>query len=316
MALINKKVNFSVEGLLLIRSNPDGTPVSIDRILGFANTVDLSAYSLTAELTVKIDGGAEDTQTIDWTAALDPTAVTVAEFITAFNAAGFTDVTASADSVTGRLLIAYSGAGSPNFLQIYDGADIGFAADLDFGQGQKYGGSGAKYITAFDNLVSVSYPANIKEKEEIETESGDGTYTSIIIEALNKGSNPVITFNDEDFKIKQLILGGNYIEAENSFEDPTTDQTDKPIFTMEVFNDIYNKGGGQPRPDNAGVKRTILYSCTGNEADSEDTTKAITNFAFNLTSGEWQDETDTKRSFRKRQNLSIEDFEALDVYNL
>lgn len=316
MALINKKVSFSVEGLILIRSNPDGTPVSIDRILGFANTVDLSVYSLTADLTVKIDSGAEDTQTIDWTAAVDPTAVTVAEFVTAFNAAGFTDVTASQDSITGRLLIAYTGSGSPNFLQLYDSTDIGFAADLDIGQGRKYGGSGAKYIIAFDNTVGVGLPLNVKDKEEIETEAGDGTYTSIIIEALTKGLNPVITFNDDDFRIKQLVQGGTYDDIDNSYEDPITEQTNKPIFTMEVYHDIYNKGSGQPREDNAGVKRIILYSCTGNEADIELGTKTIPNYAFNLTSGEWQDETGAKRPFRRQQNLSIEDFEALDVYNL
>ena len=42
---INKKTAFGPEGFLIARNNPDGTPASPDRILGFYDTVDLSAYA-------------------------------------------------------------------------------------------------------------------------------------------------------------------------------------------------------------------------------------------------------------------------------
>ncbi len=316
MAILNKKVSYSVGGFLLIRNNPDGTPVTISRILGFANTVDLSGFGTSAELTLRIDTGAEETNTIDWTTAVDSTAVTVTEMVGFFNTAGFTGVLASEDSVTGRLKLEYTGAGTPNFLQVYDGVDTGFAATLDFGQGIKYGGEGVKYITAFDNTISVGLPLNIKDKEEIETESGRGDYTSIVIEAITKGRNPAITMNDEDFRMKQLIMGGVYNEAENSYTPSTTDQTDKPIFTLDVFHDIYNKGAAQPREDNTGTKRITFYSCTGNDADMELSAKTIANHAFNLTAGEWQDENGVKQAYEKLQNLTIEEYEALDVENL
>lgn len=316
MALLNRKVTFSVEGLIFIRSNSDGTPIRPGRLLGFAGTVDLSGFGSDADLVAKIDSGAEDTQNIDWSLAVDPAAVTVAEFVTYFNAAGFTDLTASADTTTTRLKIVYSGVGSPTFIQLYDNADAGFAAALDIGQGQRYGGVGAKYIVAFDNTVGVNLPQNIKDKEEYDTESGSGKYTSIVIEQITKGYNPVITMNTDDFALRQLIMGGVYNETINLYSPPTTDQTEKPIFTMEVYHDIYNQGAGQPRPDKVGVKRIILPNCTGNFGDIDLATKTIPNYTFNLTVGEWYDSTGFKRPYETQQNLTIEEFNALDVENL
>lgn len=316
MAILNKDVGYSVEGLTLIRSNPDGTPALPSRILGFGGTVDLTSFGTSAELVAKIDTGAAETKTIDYTAAVDQSAVTVAEMVTAITTAAFTDLTASVDSSTGRLLIVYSGSASPEFLQILDGVDDGFAAALDFGQGQKYGGPGAKYVTAFDNVVSIELPQNIKDKEENEQESGDGTYTSIVHESITKGRNPVVTFNDKDFRIMQLIAGGVYDEATNKYTPPTTDQTNKPIFTMNIFHDIYDKGAGQPREDKKGVERRIEYNCTGNMGDLTLTTKAFRNYVFNVTSGEWRDENGVKQAYETIQNLSIVEYEALDVENL
>ena len=315
MAILNKLFNYSLEGLHMRRANPDGTPSLPERTLGFSGTIDLSGFGgTTAELTIKVDG-VEETKTIDWTAALDPAAVTVAEFVTAFNLALFTEVGAAIDSITTRLLIDYTGVGTPKYLQIYDGVDIGFAAILDFGQGKKYGGNGTKIVVAFDNVISVAMPKNIKDKEEIESESGDGTLKSVIIEALTKGLNPVLTFNDDDFQIKQLVMGGVYDSIENSYIPPTTDQVDKPIFTTEVFVPLY-EGASNPREDKQGFKQTILWSCTGNEGDDTNETKTIANFTFNLSSGEYKDENGITIPYKKEINLTPEQYEALDVENL
>ena len=56
MAELNKLLEFSIEGFMLRRSNPDGTPTIPERILGFSGTVDLSGFGgTTAELVIKTD---------------------------------------------------------------------------------------------------------------------------------------------------------------------------------------------------------------------------------------------------------------------
>jgi len=316
MPELNKLLEFSIEGFILRRSNPDGTPTTTSRVLGFSGTVDLSVHTPTfiVELAVKVDS-TEEIKDIDFSGAIDKTAVTVAEMVTSINNAAFTDITASADSITGRLLIVHDTPASVKYLQVYDGSTPGFAASLDFGQGIKYGGQGVRIVKAFDNVISVSLPINQKDKEEIETEAGDGTYSSIIIEAITKGRNPVLTMNDKDFYIKQLILGGVYDIVNNRYRPPTTAQTRKPIFVTEIFVATYPKGTSN-REDIAGYNQTILFSCTGNEGDGNKETKVIANFVFNLSSTEHNDENGNRVSYEEEANLTPEEYEALDIENL
>lgn len=317
---INKKTAFGPEGFLIARNNPDGTPLSPDRVLGFYGTVNLSLdpeyVHDHAYLGVKIDSGAEDVQLVDWGAAVDDTAVTVAEMVTAINTAGFTDITAAPDAVTGRLLITYTGAGNPTFLQVFSvDTHPDFAADLDFGQGQTFGGAGAIYYEAFDNTRSIGLPKNIKDSEEIENEAGDGTLVTVVIPAILKGMDPVITTTDNDFRIKQLIQGGAWNETTSTYTPPLSSQTDKPIFSVHLFSPIYNKGTNQ-REDEAGYLYVRIPSITGLEGDETFDTKTLQEIAYNCKATEYEDENDVKQPFGTWQNLSSDEFIALDVENI
>jgi hypothetical protein len=315
---INKKTAFGPEGFLIARNNPDGTPASPDRILGFYGTVDLSAYSPQhdAYLGCKIDAGAEDVNQVDWTAAVDKSAVTVAEMVSAINAAGFTDITAAPDTATSRLLITYTGSGSPTFLQIFSvDTHPNFAAELDFGQGQTFGGEGVIYYEAFDNTRSLGLPKNIKDSEEIENEAGDGTLVTVIIPAILKGVDPVITTTDNDFRICQLIQGGTWTPATSTYTPPLSSQTDKPIFSIHLFSPIYNKGSNQ-REDEAGYLYVKIPSVTGLEGDETFETKTTQEILYNCKATEYEDENDVKQPFYVKQNLSSDEFTALDVENI
>jgi len=314
---INKKTSFSVEGFRLMRSNPDGTPPTPDRVLGFANTVDISEFAPTyiAEIIIKLDGGDEDTQDIDLSGAVDKEAVTVQEVVDAINGAGFTDITASVDTYTGRVLIQYDGSEDIGYMQVYDGSTDDFAAALDIGQGLAFAGVGVKFFKAFDNTMSIGLPKNIKDREEIEAEAGDGTILTIIKEAILKGVNPQITLLDNDFEIKQLIQGGSYVSSTNTYTPPTTDQTNKPIFYTEVFSPVYDKGTNK-REDLSGYEKLTLPSNTGIEGDLTKETNAIANYIYNISSTEYRDELEANTAAYIEQNLSIEDFDALDVENV
>jgi len=316
---INKKTAFGPEGFLIARNNPDGTPASPDRVLGFYDTVDLSAYTAggnDAYLGIKIDAAAEDVQEVDWTAALDDEAVTVLEMVTAINLAGFTDITASVDVQTDRLLITYTGAGDPTFLQVFSvNTHPDFAAELDFGNGQEFGGEGLIYYEAFDNARSIGLPKNIKDSEEIENESGDGTLISVIVPAILKGYDPVITCTDNDYRIKQLIQGGIWTELTSTYTPPLSSQTRKPIFSIHLFAPIYNKGTNQ-REDEAGYLYKRINSITGLEGDGTFDTKTLQETLYNCKATEYEDENDVKQVFYVDHSLSNDEFTALDVENI
>jgi len=313
---INKKTAFGPEGFLISRNNPDGTPLSPDRILGFYGTVDLSDYSIgghDAYLGVKIDNNAEQVFEVDWTGAVDYTAVTVQEMVDAINAAGFLDITASIDVITTRLLIAYTGTGTPDFLQVFSvDTHPNFAAELDFGQGQEFGGEGAIYYEAFDNTRTINLPKNIKDAEEIENEAGSGDFIAVTIPAIIKGYNPVITIKDDDYEIKQLIQGGEWTAGTSTYTPPLTSQTESPIFSVIMFSPKYGKGSHH-REDEDGWLRKDIFSITGYEADVTYETKALQEISYNCKATEWQNEDDETQPYYEDNTLTPDEYDSLHV---
>lgn len=311
---INKKTAFGPEGFLIARNNPDGTPLSPNRVLGFYGTVDLSSYPQPdAYLGVKINNDAEQYYEVDWTTATDYTAITVQEMVTAINGAGFTDITASVDLSTSRLLTQYTGAGTCNFLQVFSvDTHPDFAANLDFGQGHTFGGAGAIYYEAFDNTRTINLPKNIKDSEEIENEAGDGTYVSVIIPAIVKGYNPVLTIKDDDYEIKQLIQGGTWTAATSTYIPPLSSQTRKPIFHVIMFSPKYGKGAHK-REDEDGYLRKDIFSITGYEGDVTYETKTLQEISYNCIATEYENENNVTQSYYVDMTYTPDEFDALHV---
>lgn len=315
---INKKTAFGPEGFLIIRNNPDGTVPTPQRIIGFYGTVDLSDYAPDddAYLGIKINNEAEQYREVDWSTAIDPSAVTVAEMVTAINNAGFVGITASQDVATDRLLIRYTGVGTANFLQVFSvSTHPTFAADLDFGQGQTFGGEGCLYYEAFDNTRTIALPKNLKDAETVENEAGDGTYISVTIPAIVKGYNPAITIKDDDYEIKQLIQAGTWNPADSSYIPALTSLTDRPIFSVIMFSPKYDKGAHK-REDEAGYLRKDIYSITGYEGDVTYETKALQEIVYNCIATEWTDQNDNVIYYYKDQTLTPDEFDALHVEEL
>ena len=98
-------------GLVFARFMPLNDDLTIPiptRILGGAGPFDFSGVDNIAAVTLitKIDNGTAETVTVDLSGAADPTEVTVAELFAAINVAGPTDLTASEDGTTGRIMMA------------------------------------------------------------------------------------------------------------------------------------------------------------------------------------------------------------------
>lgn len=305
--MINRKTRFATEGVRLMRNNPDGTLPTKDRLIGFANTADLSAVLTTSEasLSVSVDGVVQ-TKDVDFTAALDEEAVTVAEAVTALNAAAFTGFTFSADTGTGRLK-AVSSSGS--YVQIYGP----LAAALDFGQGIQHGGNGLQFIRFFnDEAVSIGLPKSVKEKEEIDLEGANGAVTRMVIGSKLLGMSPVLTLKVKDYDLLELVQGGTYDRVNGTYDPPTSDESEHPVFHLEVFSPIYAEGINK-RESVAGYERLLIRSCIGMEGDVPIEAKAWAQYAFNIEATEYTDAAGVKYPAYQEATLTSEAFDALAV---
>lgn len=308
--MLNKKSAFSNEGFRAMRNNPDGTNPTASRLIGFASTCDLTdiGTDLIASMSIKVDGGTVDTQDVDFAAAVDITAVTVAEAITALTAASFTGMTWSADSTTGRLK-GVSATGT--YVQIY--GDL--APLLDFGQGIDHGGQGLVFVKAFDDLISIGLPKNIKAREEIELEAGDGTLTTMIIEAILKGLNPAIVMTDKNYDMLELIQGGTYDRTAGTYEPPTSAITSHPSFWLDVYSRLYSQGT-KKREDLAGYERAVIRNCSGIESDIAHEAKTWANYGFAVTAAEYEDENGTVSAAYVESTPTAAQFATLDPENV
>jgi len=305
----NLKTRFATEGFRAMRLNPDGTIPAASRFLGFTGTVDLSAIldvGDAADLTVKIDSTAEDTNTVDFTDAVDKAAVTVAEAVAALTTAAFTGITWSLDTATGRLK-GVSATGT--YVQVYGE----LAAALDFGQGLDHGGEGLVFVKSFDDLTkSIGLPKNIKAKEEIDVEGAQGTVTRMVISAKLQGMSPVIATKNKSYDMLEMIQGGTYNRTNNTYDPPLSSRTQSPRFFVEVYSPLYSQGVSKME-DLTHYEKLLIRSCIGMEGDVPIEAKAWANYSFNLEATEYVNESSVTLPAWQESQLTLANFEALNV---
>jgi len=307
-SIINRKERFATEGLRFQRHNGDGTIPTLLRFLGFANTVNLSNVvdnSGIAELTIKVDDLPKQTLDVDFSEITDLTRVTVQEAITALTAAHFTGVTWSVDQKTKRLKGSMAGEGK--IIQV-----VGrLAAALDFGNCVKHGGNGLEVVSFFDDeTVSVGLPKDIKDKEEIDSESAKGKITRMIIGAMIQGISPVFTTKVKDYYFLELVQGGNLDRETGIYNPPVVNE--QPSFWVEMFSPVYSEGSNK-MSDVAGYERLFLRSVMGMEGDVPAEAKQWAQYAYNLTATKYTDENDIQFSAWEEGTISTTQFDALNV---
>lgn len=316
MGYVNKKARFATEGFRVKRSNPDGTVPTATRFVGFANTADLSAVltetefeedvTYTADLTIKIDNGTAEKKTVDLSAAVDKTAVTVEEAKTALTAADFTGITWSKEEATGRLMGKHA-----------SGAEIAvtgpLAAALDFGQGIAHGGNGLEFIKGFDDrTMSIGMTKNKKDKEEIDQEGAKGGITRMLISAKLLGQTLAIAMKDKDYELLELIQGGTFDRTSGRYTPPPSTRLESPLFFIDVFSPIY--GEGENKMENmSGYEQLRFLSCTGMEGDVPVEAKAWANYSFDVEASEYTDEGGNKEPAWWEQSMTVATFEGMYV---
>lgn len=310
MSYVNKKARFATEGFRVKRSNPDGTVPTATRFVGFANTADLSAVlddtTDTADLTIKIDNGTAQTETVDLSAADDKAAVTVDEAVAALTDAAFTGITWSKEAATGRLMGV-----SANGTEIAVTGPL--AAALDFGQGIAHGGNGLEFLKGFDDrTMSIGMTKNKKDKEEIDQEGAKGGITRMLISAKLLGQTLAIAMKDKDYEMLELIQGGTFDRTSGRYTPPPSTRLESPLFFIDVFSPIY--GEGENKMENmSGYEQLRFLSCTGMEGDVPVEAKAWANYAYDVEASEYTDKDGKKEPAWWEQSMTVATFEGMHV---
>jgi len=204
----NARYAFGLHYLRLRAVNDDLSIPTADNIVGGAGPFDYSGVDSIAAvpMTIKIDDAAAVDVDIDLAAAVDETAVTVDELVTALTAAftaGTIALTAEKDVTSGRLVIAHATA---TVLQVY-----GEAAELAMiGQG-----FGVKLLVS-DTMQSFSQSPVRKEGERITTTDAWGFDTEVITDGYYKGFTANLVDTAEDWEMLGLLEAPRLMQMETS----------------------------------------------------------------------------------------------------
>jgi hypothetical protein len=310
MAYINQQTRFATEGFRVKRANPDGTVPTASRFLGFSTTVDLTdvidEVLFTADMTIKVDNGEAEENEVDFSAAGDKAAVTVAEAIDALDTADFTGITWSEDSATGRL----RGVSETGDEIEVTGA---LAAALDFGQGVKHGGNGLEFIKVFnDRTRSIKMTKNKKDKEEIDQEGAKGGITRMLISAKLLGQTLAIALKDKDYELLELIQGGTLDRSTGEYAPPRSTRQESPIFFTDVFSAIY--GEGENKMENmSGYEQLRFLCCTGLESDVPIESKSWADYAFDVEASAYTNDSGNKEPAWWENTMTVAAFEGMHV---
>lgn len=311
MAYEAKLSRVATDGFRVQRNNPDGTRPTATRFLGFTGTCDLTAVLTLdkATMVIKVDGTSQSAE-IDFTAAADITKVTVAEAVTALNGK-YTDpaITFSLDANTQRLK-GVSASGT--YVQVTGP----LAAALDFGQGIAEGGNGLEIIKVFDDRVaSCTLAKSIVAAQEINQEGSKGTIDTVNIGQKLKGINPVISINDEDFALLELIEGGTFDRTASTYKPPLSDKQTEPTFWLEFFSPEVRKGSVK-FTDKPCEEMMTFGSCIGAEGDVGIEAKAYAKYVFNVIATGYTDGSGVKQPAYQKTQLPMATFLAMDVENV
>lgn len=247
----------------------------------------------------KIDNGAEDSQLVDLSAAVDISAVTRTELLNALTAAGLTEATFSLEATTNRIKCVFS---SGSYWQLY-----GECAEVAlFGQGL-----GVKIIKT-DTLISAGDTPNVKDEETFTTTDANGLDTEVISDGYRKGFGSTIVDSADDLNLRELIEGGQ-IDSDGNYEVPTS-ADNKIYFMIEAFYTQYEEGTNK-EADLVGYVKKFHRSCKGavNERTLE---RDFADMTYDITGTSYKDSSGVLWGDTKLTPLTVEEYNALDVENV
>lgn len=289
----------------LMALNDDKTIPTPDRVIGGAGPFDFSGAPAPAAvpLTVKLDNGVAITVTVNLTVGVaDITAVTVAELVVRINATA-TEVLASAEPVTGRLMLEYDGTETPTYMQVY-----GLCATLAMvGQG-----FGCRFIK-LDTAKNVSDTPTVKAEETITTTDAKGLDTEVITDGYRKGFTATLVDTARDPELRAIMEGGAYDAVTGIYEAPTSTSA-KVYFFLELYYDLYNEGSNK-EADLVGYVRKLYRSCKGSVGQAQHQ-RGWTDGNYEVVGTSYTDELGAVHGDVQETELTVPQYTALDLANV
>jgi hypothetical protein len=302
------RYSFGLEFARFMALNDDLTIPSPDRVIGGVGPFDFSGYATPAAipLTIKFDAEAESTVNVNLTVGVVAlTAVTVDELVARVNAAAPVDVTASKEIVplTNRFKLEYSGTEVIGYMQVY-----GDLAELALiGQGLV-----CEFVKS-DTLKSIGDTPKDKAEETIATTDAHGIDTEVITDGYRKGFTAKVVDTAEDWRLLALMEGGVYDAVAKTYEAPDS-TTRKIYFYAEIFYAQYAVGSNK-EADIIGYIRKFFRSCKGSFGEQSHQ-RGFADGNYSVVGTSYKDESNNLYSDYQRKELTVEDYLALDVYNV
>lgn len=212
--------------------NDDMTTAAYDNVIGGAGPFDFTAFSAdytAIPISFKVNSGAVVSETFDITAAVDKSAVTVDELVTALTAASVTGWTFSKQTTTGRIKMVNSTSGAD--VQVYGAG----ARTMMIGQGK-----GLKWIKISTAQTFNDTPTNKEDTTQTITDA-NGKDTEVIIEGYTKGWTGTLVDTAEDYEIMELVESGTLSTDGKTYSAPIS-STKKVMFEIETYNAQYASG--------------------------------------------------------------------------
>lgn len=318
MATYNRQQRFGLYSVLIGRNNPDGTKPSASNMFGFAGTCDLSATGVlttkVGSLTIKKDDGAAETKSVDFTAAVSESAVTIAEAVTALTTAAFTGMTFSSatdrDGVTRLKAVSATGT----YVQI---TGI-LAAALGFGNGITYGGQGLeifKYIGDQQLGSGLTSDTDQIDAQTKDSEGSTGGVTRMNISAIRLGCTAALTVKVDDWGVRECVQRGVWDRTADTYTPPNAETSkDVPTFWVESFAPLSSKSNNN-LGDESAIEKKTLWNCKGSIDEPEYAFDWATR-VINITASEYKNESGTTVAADSYKRMSKAEYLALDLANV
>ena len=298
----NAKYQFSVKFLRVTPLNDDLSQPETTLIGGvgpfdFSNT---TALITAVPVITKIDALAAETVTIDLSGAVDDSAVTVAELFAAINVAAPTDVTASEDGTSGRLVLTYA---TGTVIQ-------GYGEALILGEiGQ--GGIGVRVIST-DTMKSVSETPIQKDEETFTTTDSNGVDTEVLTDGYRKGNSGAYVDASTDYLMRAVFEGGIIDEVTGIYSAPNATSR-KVYFKIEIFSAVYLLGTNKEFEIDS-YQQIVIYSAKGSYGEStRDRNFTDANYNYTATSPKIASVISADTDYIP---LTIEEYEALQLASI
>lgn len=270
-------------------------------LMGGAGPFDYSGVASISAVAAhaKIDNAAVIDATVDLSTAADPSAVTVDEIVTALTGL-ITGFTFSKDATTGRLKCI---PGSGTYWQLYGE----FAEIAMFGQG-----FGAQILKS-DTLKSMPESPIAKDDNTTTTTTAKGVDIEVIQDGYTKGGTVTITDTAKDAVLRRLIIGGDYDSTTGDYEAPNQ-STVKTSFMMQMFTALYAEGSNK-EADVVQYRMRTYRNCKGSMGD-EAHEAGFSDSVFTIKATQYKDASQNILSHSFYRDLSVTDYETLDVDNV